>query len=119
MNSNELMEDLLKTLKESGWLDKANEFYQNHPEYFHPCINSDGFISSLNLSVSYQPDTLSKVQDIVPCIFISMGGSIRQTARELSQYKCKDLRSRVWIDGKIVTEVDTKCIEQKQSSAKL
>ena len=104
MNSNELMEDLLKTLKESGWLDKTNEFYRNHPEYFYPCVNSDGFISTLNLSVSYQPNTLSKVQDTVPCIFIDMGGSIRQTARELIQWSNGDKSSRVWIDGNLVTE---------------
>lgn len=105
MNSNELMEDLLKTLKTSGWLDKANEFYQNHPEYFYPCVNSDGLISTLNLSVSYQPDTLYKVQDTVPCIFISMGGSIKQTARELIQWSKGDKSSRVWMDGNLVTEV--------------
>ena len=105
MNSNELMEDLLRILKNSGWLDKANEFYQNHSEYFYPCVNSDGLISALNLSVSYQPSTLSKVQDIVPCIFIGMGGSIRQTARELIQWSNGDKSSRVWIDGNLVTEV--------------
>ena len=104
MNSNELMEDLLNTLKESGWLDKANEFYRNHPEYFHPA-KYNGFISSLSLSVSYQPESLSAVADVVPCLFVNMGGSINETAREIIQYRTGKLISRVWIDGKTVVEV--------------
>lgn len=104
MNSNDLMIDLISTLERSGWLDKANEFYRNHPEYFHPA-KYDGFISSLTLSVSYQPKTLSVVADVVPSLYVNMGGSIHETAREIIQYKTGNLKSRVWIDGKVVTEV--------------
>lgn len=103
MNSNELMEDLLRTLKNSGWLDKANEFYQNHPEYFHPAKYS-GFISGLSVSVSYQPESLSAVADVVPSIFIGMG-NVSEMARELVQYSSGHKKARVWIDGNVVTEV--------------
>ena len=103
MNSNELMEDLLKTLKNYGWLDKANEFYQNHPEYFHPAKYS-GFISSLSVSVSYQPESLSAVADVIPSIFIGMG-NVSGMSRELIQYSRGRKESRTWIDSKIVSEV--------------
>lgn len=103
MNSNELMEDLLKTLKNSGWLDKANEFYQNHPEYFHPA-KYNGLVSGLTVSVSYQPKSLSAVADVVPSIFINMGNP-QETARELIQYSNGHKKSRVWIGGNTVSEV--------------
>lgn len=103
MNSNELMEDLLRTLKNSGWLDKANEFYRNHPEYFKDAHYS-GYIASLHLSVSYQPKTLTDVADVVPSIFIGMG-NVSEMARELVQYSSGHKKSRVWINGDIVSEV--------------
>ena len=103
MNSNELMEDLLCTLKNSGWLDKANEFYQNHPEYFHPA-KYNGFISGLSVSISYQPESLSAVADVAPSIFIGMGNA-SDIAREVIQYSRGNKKSRVWINGNIVTEV--------------
>lgn len=104
MNSNELMEDLLRTLKNSGWLDKANEFYHNHPEYFKPA-NYSGYISSLHLSVSYQPKTLTDVAEIKPCVFISMDDS-KGMSREFNEYSFSGRKySRIWIDGNTVTEV--------------
>lgn len=104
MNSNELMEDLNVVLKESGWLDRANEFYHNHPEYFKPASYS-GYISALRLSVSYQPDTLSGVAEVKPCIFISMEDN-SGISRELNEYGFSGRKySRVWIDGHTASEV--------------
>lgn len=106
MNSNKLMEDLLRTLKNSGWLDKANVFYQNHPEYFREASYS-GYISSLSLSVSYQPKTLADVAEVKPCIFISMTDG-KGMSRELNNYDysyTSNKYSCVWVDGNIVTEV--------------
>lgn len=103
MNSNELMEDLLRTLENSGWLDKANEFFHNHPDYFYPAHYS-GYIASLHLSVSYQPESLSAIEDVKPSIFIGMG-DVSELARELNQYSGGRKKSRVWINGNIVTEV--------------
>ena len=117
MNSNELMKDLVTVLKESGWLDKANEFYQEHPEYFSPS-KYGGFVSNLNLSVSYQPESLADVKDVKPFVSVSMGSSIADFYREYHQYKSGSTASRTWVNGHIVTEV-RQCIEQNQSSAKL
>lgn len=104
MNSNELMQDLNKVLKESGWLNRANEFYQNHPEYFKEAHYS-GYIASLHLSVSYQPKTLAEVQDITPCIFISMD-DCNSISREFNQYNHTNKKySCVSIKGNIITEV--------------
>lgn len=104
MNSNELMQDLHKVLKESGWLDRANEFYQNHPEYFKSAHYS-GYIASLHLSVSYQPESLAEVATVIPCIFISMEDS-NGISRELNQYKHTGRKySRIWIDGNVASEV--------------
>lgn len=104
MNSNELMEDLNKVLKESGWLDKANEFYHNHPEYFKPGVY-DCYISSLSLSVSYQPRSLADVADVIPCIFITMNDG-KGISRELNEYSFSGRKySCVWVGGSVVSEV--------------
>lgn len=104
MNSNELMKDLYKVITESGWLDRANEFYHNHPEYFKDAHYS-GYIASLHLSVSYQPKTLADVAEVIPCVFIYMGGSITDFAREYIVFNTGRTVSRVWIAGDEVTEV--------------
>lgn len=104
MNSNELMKDLYKVITESGWLDRANEFYHNHPEYFKDAYYS-GYIASLHLSVSYQPKALADVAEVKPCVFISMDDS-KGMSREFNQYSYSGRKySRVWIDGNVVTEV--------------
>lgn len=107
MNSNELMKDLCKVLKESGWLDKANEFYQNHPEYFHQ-TDHGGYISSFSLSVSYQPAVLAEVKGVTPCLFLAMGNSCSKFVREYMIFTTGSIVSRNWIDNKIVTEVRCK-----------
>lgn len=106
MNSNELMEDLLRTLKNSGWLDKANEFYQNHPEYFKDAYYS-GYIASLRLSVSYQPKALADVAEVKPCVFISMDYG-KDMSREYMAFTTGNVVSRNWIGGDIVSEVRCK-----------
>lgn len=104
MNSNELMQDLNRVLKNSGWLDRANEFYSNHPEYFKDAYYS-GYIASLHLSVSYQPKTLADVADINPCVFITMNDG-KGMSREFNEYSCSGIKySRVWINGDTISEV--------------
>lgn len=72
INKNELCIELNKLLHESGWLHKATEYYQNHPECFNKCTNYDGFISSLTMSVSFQPETLADVKNVEPIVLIDM-----------------------------------------------
>ena len=106
MNSNELMKDLYKVLKESGWLDKATKYFQEHPEKFSNCASSNGMIANITMSVSYQPKSLSAVADAKPNMFISTG-NVNDTMYEYNVYDNNIVQSRTWIDGEIVKEEKT------------
>ena len=101
MNSNELMKDLYKVLKTSGWLDKATKYFREHPEKFDDCAYGDGKISNINMFVSYQPESLSAVADAKPNVFISIG-SMSTDEREFNVYSNGTVRSRTWIDNNLV-----------------
>lgn len=103
MNNNELMKDLYKTLRLSGWLDKATKYFREHPERFSDCTYSDGKIASVNMSVSYQPKSLSAVVDVKPNVFVSIGNTSTDE-REFNVYDNDTVRSRTWIDNKLVVE---------------
>ncbi len=103
MNSNELLKELYEVLKTSGWLDKATTYMREHPERFNDCITSDGKIANINMSVSYQPESLSAVADVNPLVFISMG-KVTVDERELNI--CNDITSScTYIDNELVVEV--------------
>lgn len=70
MNKTDLMKDLYKMLKESGWLDRATEHFREHPEYFEQ--SNHGYIAELRLSVSFQPNTLLEVPEVSPNIFVEL-----------------------------------------------
>ena len=74
LNKNELCMELNKILHESGWLAKATEYYQNHPETYHES-KYGGYISSLSMSLSCQVDKLSDVKYAEPFIFIDIYNS--------------------------------------------
>ena len=103
MNSNELMKDLYKVLKKSGWLDRATEYFQEHPERFEDCIQDDGKIANISMSVSYQPESLSAVTNMKPNVFVSIG-RISIDKREFNVYDNDLIKSRTWIDNNLVTE---------------
>lgn len=103
MNSNELMKDLYKVLKESGWLDKATEYFSEHPERFEDCTHDGGKIANINISVSYQPESLSAVTDIKPNVFVSIG-RISIDKREFNVYDNDLIKSCTWIDSNLVVE---------------
>ena len=102
MNSNELMKDLYKVLKESGWLDKATEYFREHPERFEDCTY-DGKIANITMSVSYQPKSLSAIPNMKPNVFVSIG-RISIDKREFNVYDNDLIKSRTWIDNNLVTE---------------
>ena len=104
MNSNELMKDLYKVLKTSGWLDKATTYMREHPERFKDCITTDGKIANINMSVSYQPKSLSAVANVNPLVFISMG-NVTIDGREFNVYDTGTAESRTYIDNELVVEV--------------
>lgn len=103
MNSNELMKDLYRVLKASGWLGKATEYFQEHTERFEDCTHGDGKIANINMSVSYQPKSLSAVTSMQPNVFISIG-NVNDTMCEYNVYDNNIAQSRTWADGKIVVE---------------
>ena len=103
MNSNELMKDLYKVLKTSGWLDKATEYFQEHTERFEDCVYGDGKIANIDMSVSYQPESLSAITNMKPNVFISIG-RISTDKREFNVYDNDMVKSRTWIDNNLVTE---------------
>ena len=111
MNNNELMKDLYRVLRLSGWLDKATKYFREHPERFSDCTRSNGKITGINMSVSYQPESLSAVEDAKPNIFISMS-CLGTDTRDFNVYSSGYIQSRTWIDNKLVIN-DIKVIDAK------
>lgn len=104
MDSNELMKELYDTLKESGWYDKATSYFKEHNELFGEGLLSGNKIASINMSVSYQPDSLSAMSDMIPSVFISMG-HYDTTAYEFIVFDTGIIKSRTWNDGDMIKEV--------------
>ena len=115
MNNNALLKELYKILRLSGWLDKATKYFREHPERFSDCSSDSGKIANINMSVSYQPESLSAVEDIKPNIFISIGNPDKDE-REFNVYGTGSTTSRTWIDGKIVTWIDGKIVAEVHSN---
>lgn len=103
MKSIDLMKELYKVIKQSGWLDKATEYMREHPERFDDCIVTDGKIANLNISVSYQPESLSAIADVKPSVFISIG-HVNKKAEEFNVYATGTTQSCTWVDGKRIQE---------------
>ena len=104
MDSNELMKELYDTLKASGWYDKATSYFKEHPELFGEGLLSGSKIASISMSVSYQPESLSAMPDMIPSVFISMG-HCDSTMYDYNVYDDNTVRLRTWNDGKIIKEV--------------
>lgn len=100
---NELIKELYDVIKTSGWLDRATEYFRKHPEFFQDCINSDGKIANITMSVSYQPESFSAVKDTKPCVFMSMG-NINTTEHDFNIYDTGTTESRTWKKNKLVME---------------
>lgn len=103
MDSNELMKELYYTLKESGWYDKATSYFKEHPELFGEGMLSGSMIASISMSVSYQPESLSDMSDMLSNVFIYMG-HYDTTAYEFIVFDTGIIKSRTWNDGKIIKE---------------
>ena len=103
MNSNELIKELYDVINTSGWLDRATEYFQEHPERFEDCTCSDGKIANIDMSVSYQPESFSAIPNVKPNVFVSIG-RISIDKREFNVYDNDLIESRTWIDNNLVTE---------------
>lgn len=104
MNSNELLKELYKVIKASGWLDKATVYMREHPERFNDCIVTDGKIANINMSVSYHPKSLSAVAAVEPNVYISMG-NVTVDEREFDVHSNNTACSSTYIDNELVVEV--------------
>ena len=104
MDSNELMKELYDTLKESGWYDKATSYFKKHHELFSEGMLSGSMIASINMSVSYQPESFSDMSGMIPSVFISTG-NFNSTMYEYNVYDDNEVRLRTWNNGEIIKEV--------------
>ena len=104
MDSNELMKEVYDTLKASGWLDKATSYFKEHHELFSEGLMSGSKIASINMSVSYQPESLSAITNMKPYVFI-LTGNCNSTMYEYNVCDDNNVRLRTWNDGKIIKEV--------------
>ena len=104
MDNNELMKELYDTLKESGWYDKATNYFKEHHELFGEGMLSGSMLTSISMSVSYQPESLSDMSGMIPSVFISMG-HYYTTMYEYNVYDNNTVRLRTWNGGEIIKEV--------------
>ena len=104
MDNNELMKELYDILKESGWYDKATSYFKEHHELFSEGLLSGSMIASISMSVSYQPESLSDMSDMLPNVFISIG-HCDTTMYEYNVYDDNTVRLRTWNGGEIIKEV--------------
>lgn len=104
MDNNELMKELYDILKESGWYDKATSYFKEHPELFSEGLMSGSMIASISMSVSYQPESLSDMSDMLPNVFISTG-NFNSTMYEYNVYDDNSVRNRTWNNGEMIKEV--------------
>ena len=103
MNGPDLLKELTTVLKESGWLDKATEYMREHPERFS-YTKHDGLISSVALSVSYQPKDLQDIQNAKPILFTYVG-NMDTIINGYNEYDTGGTRVYTWSNGEKVTEV--------------
>lgn len=102
MNSNELNKAVMKIVQQQ--IEPiVTEYMQQHPEYFHPCVSRNGFISSHIITLSFQPDTLSDVASVKPTIFIELGGMDLGHHLACYDHHPEDLMSTFVIDNSYVT----------------
>lgn len=98
------MKELYVTLKESGWYDKATNYFKEHHELFGEGMLSGSMLASISMSVSYQPESLSDMSGMIPSVFISMG-HYYTTMYEYNVYDNNTVRLRTWNGGEIIKEV--------------
>jgi len=103
MNGPDLLKELTTVLKESGWLDKATEYMREHPERFTP-TSRGGLISSVTLSVSYQPNSLREIQNTQPILFTTVGNTV-SIMNGYNEYDTGSTREYTWSNNEYVTEV--------------
>lgn len=103
MNGPDILKELVTILKDSGWLDKATDYMRGHPERFAP-MDSGGFISSIGLSVSFQPEKLRDIQNVKPLLFTQIG-NIETVMNSYNEYDTGSKYTRTWFNSELISEV--------------
>ena len=99
MNSNELTRKVMG-LVANQIEPMVTEYMKEHPEYFHNCIHGSGKISGFEITLSYQPKSLTAVADInAPAMIdVRVGGS--EIGNELIKFDgCAGMESSWYING--------------------
>ena len=92
MNSTELMHELYVVLKDSGALNKVNEFFREHPEYFSK--GHDRYTASVTVMVSEMSDTMD-TKNAEQSLLVSMTDDYGIN-RELTVYPDYSVKQRTW-----------------------
>lgn len=103
MNSNELTAKVMGEV----WFKiepHVTEYLRQHPEYFHDCVNSSGKICCVNITLSYQPESLADVKKTKPSIFVFLGDLNKGHELNCYSHHQEDLQSRFWIGKELVTD---------------
>ncbi len=103
MNRNELLSavqhELAKTIE-----PMISEYIHNHPEYFQNCAHSSGFITNVEITLSYQPENLNKAATVKPCIFTRIGNNKYGSECNRFSHHPEHLNYTTWIDDGIATD---------------
>lgn len=99
MNSNELTRKVMEIVT-NQIEPMVTEYMKEHPEYFHNCVHGSGLITSFDVMLSYQPNSLSDVADMTASALTSVRIGSLDIGNELVKYdKYAGMDSRWWING--------------------
>ena len=73
MNSNELLKSIKDGLYSSGIVDDVQKFLNEHPEYWDEKVNSEGYISTMHVTLSMQCDSGVQIMHTKPILFMDIG----------------------------------------------
>lgn len=99
MNSNELTRKVMQMVV-NQIEPMVTAYMKEHPEYFHNCVRGGGMISSFDVTLSYQPDSLSDIADMNAPAMIDVRIGGLDIGNELVKYNhYAGMESRWWIKG--------------------
>lgn len=99
MNSNELTYKVMEIV--ANQIEPiVTEYMKEHPEYFHNCVHGSGKICQHEITLSYQPKSLTAIADMnAPAMIAVRVGGI-EIGHELIKFDdCASMESRWYING--------------------
>lgn len=99
MNSNELTRKVMNIVV-NQIEPMITEYMKEHPEYFHNCVHGSGKISNFEVTLSYQPKSLSAIADINTPSLTSVRVGGLEIGHELIKFNGNTVMESNWyIDG--------------------